>query len=339
MLGFVVSGFGCASTHVSDLDAYREIPMNRVTPYPSQHELENHAFEIVVVEQPAVGLDGATLAMSRVQVQRGLERIAADAGAAIIDRSSRVVEAIGTEGSRSEHEASGTDAISGAGYALAVHFSTYQYSSTWTKPFKYPWQSPDDVAADPGKCNHLAEVAFEVQVIQIGTDDRVEKTFALEHDAEQMNKDIDPACTLAPLNLSVLFETAIDEALGCLKRPLGALLAPRGHVTAHRKTPEADRHIYRISLGSKAGIQPGDTVEIRREPRAMAPRDGESASGRIMSLGRVTDQISADASWIAIDPSKAAGEILEGDVVRPIKREGLLASLTGPNCASILEQR
>jgi hypothetical protein len=47
----------------------------------------------------------------------------------------------------------------------------------------------------------------------------------------------------------------------------------------------------------------------------------------------------AQYSWAAIDPSKAEGEILDGDVVRPLEDESLLSSLSGPNCGSILEER
>jgi len=336
-LGLV--GFGCASSSVSDLDAYDKIPMNRVVPYPSKPELRKRAFEIVIVDRPSVGIDDATLQTPRAQVRRELEAIAAKSGAAIIDRSLGALRAIQTEGVLSELDGREADAVRGADFALATRFSTYRYSSTWEKPFKFLWQSEDDVAGKPGTCDHLVEVGLDVQVIEIGTNDRVEKTFALEHSAEQSNKDLDSACTIAPVTLSVLFETALDEALSCLHLPLGSTLAPRGHVMAHRKAPESERHIYRVSLGSAQGIQQGDTVEIRREQRSTSPSGEESRSERVLALGRVTDQVTAQSAWIAVDPSKAASEILEGDVVRPIEMEGLLDSLSGPNCAAILEER
>jgi hypothetical protein len=175
-------------------------------------------------------------------------------------------------------------------------------------------------------------------VIQIGMNDRVEKTFAFEHSNERTTEGLDSACAVAPATLSVLYETALDEALSCLDLPLGRLLSPRGHISAHRKAPEAERHIFRVSLGSAQGIQQGDTVEIRREQRTMSPSGVELRTERVISLGRVTDQITPQASWIAIDLSKVPGEILEGDVVRPVEKESLLASLSGPNCDSILKE-
>jgi hypothetical protein len=71
----------------------------------------------------------------------------------------------------------------------------------------------------------------------------------------------------------------------------------------------------------------------------MSPSGEESRSERVIVLGRVTDQVSAQASWVAVDPSKATTEIFEGDVVRPLESEGLLDSLSGPNCGAILEER
>ena len=339
MLGFVLVGSGCVSSRVSNLDAYQEIPMNRVVPYPAAEEMRKRAFEIILLDRPSAGIDESVLETPRALVRRGLEKIAVQAGASVIDRSLQGLGALRTEGMLSELEGRENEEVTGADFALATRFSTYRYSSTWKKPFKFLWQSEDDVSGKPGTCTHLVEIEVDIQVIEVGTNDHVAKTFALEHQVEQKNKDLDSACTIAPVTLSVLFETALDDALTCLNLPLSARLAPRGHVTAHRKAPEAERHLYRISLGSAQGILPGDTVEIYREQRAMSPSGEESRTERLLSLGRISDQVKGQHSWVAIDPAKATGEILDGDVVRPIEKVGLLASLTGPNCGSILEER
>jgi hypothetical protein len=338
IIGLVLSSFGCASSRVSNLDAYEKIPMNRVVPYPSERELRKRAFDIVVVDRPSAGFDDETLEIPRAQVRRGLERIAAAAGAGVIDRSLQDVSEIRTEAILGEFDGRAADAVTGADYALGTRFATYRYASSWEKPFKFLWESAEDVAAKPGTCSHTVEVEFDVQVIEIGANDRVEKTFALVHSAELTTKDVDSACTISLPTLSVLYETALDEALGCLNFPLGRLLAPRGHVSDHRMAPEVERHIFRVSLGSAQGIQQGDTVEIRREQRTMSPSGEELRTERVLSLGRVTDQIAPQASWVAIDLSNVRGDILDGDVVRPVEEEGLLASLAGPNCASILEE-
>lgn len=337
ILALVVSSLGCATSRVSNLDAYEKIPMSRVIPYPSQKELRKRAFEIVVVDRPSAGFDDKTLEIPRAQLRRGLERIAASAGAGVIDRSLQDVSEIRTEAILSELDDRAADAVTGADYALATRFSVYRYASTWKKPFKFLWESAEDVAAKPGTCSHVAEVEFDVQVIQIGANDRIEETFALEHSAEQTTKDLDSGCTIPAVTLSVLYETALDEALGCLTLPLGQMLSPRGHISAHRKAPAAERHIFRVSLGFNQGIQQGDTVEIRREQRTMSPGGEELRTERLIALGRVTDQITPQASWVAVDLSKVTGEILDGDIVRPVKEESLLASLSGPSCESILE--
>lgn len=323
ILGFVINGLGCASSRVADLDAYQVVPMNRVMPYPTDDELRKRAFNIVVVHRPSTEIDDATLDIPRDQVRRGLEKIALKGGASVIHPSGGDVSA----------------SVAATDFEFVVQFSKYRYASKWNEPYKFPWQSPEDVAAKPGVCHHTVEVGFEVRVVRMGMNERIEKIFVLQHTSEQENKDIDPACTISPVTLSVLFETTVDEALGCLDLPLDEILSPRGHVSAHRKVPEAERHIYRVSLGSEQGIERGDTVEIRREQRSTAPGGQESRSERVIARGRVTDQITAQTSWVAIDPTKATDEILEGDVVRPIEDESLLASLSGPNCRSIVEER
>lgn len=331
--------FGCASGRVSNLDAYEEVPMNRVIPYPSTEELSKRAYEVVIVDRPAIGIDESLLEKPRLQVRRALEGLAAEAGAGVIDRSLQEIGGIRTEGVLGELEGREVEDVSGADFALATRFSKYRYTSEWARPFKFLWQSVEDVSNKPGTCTHKAEVEVDIQLIEIGGNDRVAKTYALEHSAEQKNKDIDPSCTIAPVTLGVLFEKALDEALSCLDLPLGTRLAPRGHLTKHRKAPGADRHIYRISLGSVQGMKRGDKVEIRREQRSTSPSGEEARTERVIGLGEVSDQVMAQASWIAVDPSKATEELLDGDVVRPVMSEGLLSSLSGPACGKILVER
>lgn len=333
------STVGCASGRVKNLDAYEDVPMNRVVPYPSQSELRKRAFEIVIVDRPAVGIDDALLERPRAQVRRALEGIAADAGASVIDRALGKLGALRTEGVLGELEGREAEEVTGADYALATRFSKYQYAAVWKKPFKMPWQSEEEVASKPGTCEHMASVELDIQQIEIGSNDKVTRTFSLDHEAEQTTQDLDPACTLPPVTLEVLFEKALDEALSCLDLPLASALAPRGHLTGHRKAPGADRHIYRITLGSAHGIEPGDEVEIRREQRSVSPSGDETREERVIAKGEVTDQVRAQISWVAIDPSKAAESLLDGDVVRPVFSEGLLSSFSGPDCDEILEVR
>ena len=335
----VAGAIGCASGRVSNLDAYDDMPMNRVVPYPSQEELRKRSFELVIIDRPAVGIDDGLLERPRARVRRALEVLAAGAGAALTDRSLGQLGELGTEGVLGELEGRAIEALTGADYALTTRFSKYQYTGEYSKPFKMPWQSDEEVANKPGTCEHTASIELDVQMIEIESNDEFTKTFSLEHFAEQKTKDLDPACSLPPVTLEVLFEKALDEALSCLDLPLGMALAPRGHLNGHRKAPGADRHIYRITLGSEQGIESGETVEIRREQRSMSPDGEETREERVIATGEVTDQVRAQLSWIAVDPSKAEVSLLDGDVVRPVFAEGLLSSLSGPDCDEILTER
>lgn len=331
IVGSMALGQGCVSSRVSDLEAYQEVPMNQVVPYPSRDEMRKRAFDVVLVDRPGPGIDDATLRAARREVHRALERIATNAGALVIDG--------GREDAGSDGESSGEGRA--ADFALVTRIERIEYSSSWEKPFKFLWQSEADVAQKPGTCTHRVEIQLEIELVRQGDPtrgipDRTERTFELRHAVAQENKDLDPACSIAPVTLGVLLETALDEALSCLDLPLGKRLAPRGHVVAHRKAPEADRHIYRITLGSAQGIEPGNVVEIRREQRSISPEGVETRSERVLALGKVSDQVSAQSSWVAIDPEKATDEILKGDVVRPMRSESLLSSLSGPNCSAIL---
>ena len=330
---------GCANGRVSNIEAYDEIAMNKVVPYPDAADLRKRAYELIVLDRPVVGIDASTLVKPRAQARRALERVAAEAGAAVIDRSLSQLGELRTEGVFGELEGRETEDSTVADFTLITRFSKYQYSSEWKKPFRLLWQSDTDVAGRLGTCIHRAEVEVDIQLSEVGSNDKNTKTYALEHSSQQKNKDLDPACTIAPVTLGVLFEKALDEALSCLSIPLGSKLLPRGHLTGHRKAPGTERHIYRVSLGSSQGIKPGNHIEVRREQRSMSPDGEEVREERVIAKGVVTDHVRAQQSWVALDPTKATDILLKGDVVRPFLSNGLLASLSGPDCDSILAER
>ena len=55
-----------------------------------------------------------------------------------------------------------------ADIALSTRFSAYGYSVEWEKPFKFLWQSEEDIAEKPGTCTHRVELELDVQLIRIG---------------------------------------------------------------------------------------------------------------------------------------------------------------------------
>jgi hypothetical protein len=334
----LVNAFGCATGRVSNLDAYDKIKMNRVVPYPSKDDMRKRAFEVIIVDLPAVGIKESLLDRPRAQVRRALEDIGTEAGATIIDRSLEQFGGNRTEGVLGEVEGRVGEEVPRADYVLATRFSNYRSIAVWKRPFKFLWQTVDDVSDKPGTCTHTAEVEVDIQVIKIGSNDRVKQTYSLQHAVTKNNKDLDPACMISPVTLGVLFERALDEGLSCLNVPLGTLLSPRGHVRKHRKAADADRHIYRISLGTAQGMKKGDQVEILRAQRSMSPVGEGILLERVIGVGEVTDLVRAQVAWIVADPTQAVDEILDGDVVRPLLSEGLLKSLTGPNCAAILTE-
>jgi hypothetical protein len=353
----------CATGRVSNLDAYDDVPMNRVVPYPSDAELSQRAHSVLVEDRPATDIDESLLEEPRAQVRRALERLVADVGARLVEPSASGTgagsggaewsdeggrpddaewpdEGAGSDdGGGVESEAWAGEGRGGADRILATRFTTYRYGAEWKKPFKMLWQTEEDIAGKPGTCTHRVEIGLDVELLDAGGGGAPTRTWTLEHSAVQKNKDLDPACTIASVTLSLLFETALDEALGCLDIPLGSQLLPRGHLTAHRKAPGAERHIYRVTLGSDQGLEPGDPVEIRREQRSTSPMGEEVREERVIAEGLVADLVQRDSSWIAIDPAKATEPLLDGDVVRPVLVDGLLASLSGPDCDSILTER
>ncbi len=330
---------GCAKPSVSDLDAYQVVPMDRVVPYPAEEERAKRVLEVVVVDRPADGLDEASLLESRAQLRTGLEKIVAFYGAAVVARSQPGFEGVRTDRPGMTFDGIEPELVTGGDHAVSARFTTHRHQSVYAKPLKMPWQSEADVAEKPGTCTHTAQVAFDVQLVEKTWEDLLQRSYLLTHRAEQENKDLDQACTIAPVTVATLFETAIAEALGCLELPLGTRISPRGHVLAHRKSREGESHIYQVSLGAEQGVDPGEPIEIRRVERSENADGREVRTEKVIATGVATDQITAQASWIAVNPDDVRAPILEGDVVRRHFQKDLIENLTGPSCKQILTER
>lgn len=329
----------CAKPVVSDLDAYQVVPMDRAVPFPSDEELALRVFEVVVVDRPAEGIDEQVLRKARSQVRVGLEKIAASYGAAVGDRSTPGFEGVRSDRPDPRFEGVDVTAVSSRDYSISTRFTTFRHAAVWSKPTKLPWQSEADLAKKPGSCTHTAEVAFDVAIFEKGWEDKLAHTYLLTHKAKQENNDLDQACTIAPVTVDTLFETAIAEALGCIELPLGNRVAPRGHVLAHRQSRDGVSQIYQVSLGADQGVDSGEPLEIRRVEITKAADDSEIRSERVIAKGAATDQISAQDSWIAVNADDVKSPIREGDVVRRYFQRDLIANLSGPNCKLILSER
>ncbi len=315
---------GCAPGRVSNLDAYAPLPMNRVAPYPSEEERLDRARSVLIEALPSLDLDDSLLVDAREQVRRQLERLAADVGAEVTDAVS-VTE-----------EGAGGVTVSDSDFVLSTRFSTYRYTTEWKAPLRLLWQSEEDIEAKPGTCTHRVEIGLDVELIERSKDGDGLTGWKLAHVSERKNQELDPACIMSSAALGLLFETALEEALRCLDVPLGELLLPRGHLMAHRKAQGGERHLFEISLGREQGIEPGEAVEIRREQHLTSPTGAALREERVIAGGIVTDLVLAQSAWIATDPGKASEPLLQGDVVRPVLKDGLLASLSGPRCSSIV---
>lgn len=338
-LALAAFGSGCAKPDVSDLAAYEIVPMGKTVPQPSEEERSKRVFEVAVVDRPSEGLDEERLRKPRTQVRHGLEKIAASHGAAVIEPSEPGDEALRTDLSTSPFPGLEVETIRAGDYSISARFSNHHHAAKWTKPAKLPWQSDEEVAKKPGTCTHTAEIAFDVVVAEKAWEDVVRRTYLLNHRASQENKDLDQACTISPVTVDTLFETAIEEALACLEIPLGSRISPRGHVLAHRKAKEGETHIYQVSLGTEQGVDPEEPLEIRRVEYSRDADGAEVRTETVIATGIATHQITAQDTWVAIALDDVKKEILEGDVVKRVFSRGLLNDLTGPDCKKIVAER
>jgi hypothetical protein len=325
---------------VSDLEGFDVIAMNRVVPYPTPAELVERGFEVVIVQGNSGDLEAAVVDEPWGWASTRLREMAEAAGAAVLDDivlDDGVLDEEGSSAANAKQGAAAWDAV--VNYVLTIRFEVYEESSSWKPPLQFLWESTDDVAFRPGTCTNRAVVQYRVDVIEADADAGLVESFRLRHGTELETKNVDQTCELDPAVESGLFETAMLDSIGCLRKPIDRLLAPRGHVQAHRRSRESGQDLYLISLGRLQGMQVGESVEIRREQHAVKPSGEVQRTERVIARGVVTDKLDEESAWVALDRTGTQEEILQGDVISPVLRDGLLRSLTGPNCSEILEVR
>ncbi|MBW2497053.1 MAG: hypothetical protein JRF61_07235 [Deltaproteobacteria bacterium] len=326
----------CGRSHVANLEGFDELPLNRVVPYPSAEERRIRAHAIRIVEGRSAEIDEELLAEAQRRVQRRLEGIAEEAGALVIDEPAEE----DTAAERTARKRRGRRALQKPDLEVSTRFAKHHHFALWRPPIKLPWQTDEEVAGRSGICTHVVEIELELTLVGIDREQEFPtRIFVLTHSSERKAKQLESSCPIESVALGLVFEKAIDEAMSCLELPLGTLLLPRGHVLGHRLEPEAERHVYRISLGREQGIEVGERVEILREQRAVRPSGEQARFERLLATGVVTSEIREEEAWVAAEPGMGADEILKGDVVRPILEQGLLSSLSGPQCGRILEER
>ena len=79
--GMLIGTVGCVSTQVDDLDGFEPIPMSRVVPYPTQDELGERGFEVVIVQGNSGDLDAGVLEEPWNWTRQKLTEMAEAAGA------------------------------------------------------------------------------------------------------------------------------------------------------------------------------------------------------------------------------------------------------------------
>lgn len=95
---------------------------------------------------------------------------------------------------------------------------------------------------------------------------------------------------------------------------LANVFAPKGYIIGRRSNAKAS--IFRISMGSGQGVQPGVPVVIAREQENENPISGQKTIDLIdVVVGKVSDQVMPNESWVVPDDEDKAKKVNLGDRV------------------------
>jgi hypothetical protein len=323
----------CAGNQIGSPKDYDAVELNRVYPYPSPEELGRQKTEVVLASHYTTELPARIVGESMTAVQQYLLRTLAEAGARVIDRSLDDLKAVRRDmtraykARRSRYEAD---------RALISRISRYEHSAHYEPPSGL-FKSDEELAAEPGTCTHVGEIAVDIKALAIPTDETAQATFTLHNRVEFEQPDHDEECPIEDARRVALLEEALSEALPCLGVPIKNQFAPRGYIEEHRKSHAGDVNIFKTSLGSRNGAREGLELSIFRVQYMTTAEGHQDREERRIGHAVISDQIGPDHSWVLIDVGNLEQKVLAGDMVRAVYQDSFTAGLGIGKCSDMLE--
>jgi hypothetical protein len=141
---------------------------------------------------------------------------------------------------------------------------------------------------------------------------RLVESIELEGNAQLSEQPYDLRQQAAP----GLTQAATQKAVEAKSEELRNEFTPRGYITAARSNGKES--IFKITMGKRAGVKPGNPVEIYtlRAGEVDLRTKKPSVEEVLIVKGKVSEQIGDSDAWITVDDAKAGAQIRRGDIVK-----------------------
>ncbi len=316
--GVLLAGFllHACSTTVTDVGAYREVPMADAEVMPTPEQVRAGRTKVVVLDVDDQSVRGRFPDAGLLKARK-LEEVLSEGGTEVVDRSlaSRLRQELSLAEVRGESQNvyTGPDV---AHFAIRGFLTDVGASSRYT--------SPSEVCDKKGKCTYIkATCAYSgnasggIRVYELPSLRQV-ANFNLKGSTYSSEGGY---CRNDFNTLGAVMRGAVEDAVYDNRVELKNLFAPKGYVSEKRILDR--RVIFKVMLGRSSGVNPGDRVTFftlrKKENRLTKKLEYEEQT---LTTGVVSDKVADELAWVLPDDLPKAEQIRLGDYARVQYRKG-----------------
>jgi hypothetical protein len=300
---------GCASSKISNLDAYQKTPLQQTENMPSKAALSGAKSRVIVFGLEDKKWPGAGEEVS----DKVSKELNATNNVVIVDRA--LAAKLGQEIQLAENKGpTGYKGQDVADFAITGKITAGGAGIKYTASSSYKDKN-GETHYIPATCTTSGNAAFSIKIVQLPSLDVIktldeEATASSTQDADSGN-----CVRLEQAAANGIVSAAIANAVQKGHTDLQNQFAPAGYITERRQLEKSN--IFKTTLGETGGAKEGLPVMIVRAVSEKNPLTGLTTTEQVtIANGVISDQIGASFSFMIIAEADKANKILLGDKVQ-----------------------
>jgi PBP1b-binding outer membrane lipoprotein LpoB len=316
----------CSATKISDFTKYQKQFIGKTDFLPTQEAMEGKSPKIVVFALDENENQTAKQAQLGNAIANNIENVLSkNRLAELVDR--KAAEKLQKEISLAEMNKTGSyKGPKVAEYAISGAISNADFINKYSSGSTYVDPKTLNVITIPPKFTYSSSVSGNLKIYELPSLTVVESIEFAGKKSRSENVQQKGGLSLGGLQIGGeqtrgndrddgLVRKAGEDAIDEIKVAIKNALAKKGYILEKRSYE--NKSIFKITLGSLDGIHQGDKLEVIGQYETENAISGKSEiERRIITTGKISDQIDPKTSWIIIDDKEKINSIRLGDAIK-----------------------
>lgn len=311
---------GCFSTTIANPDKYIFVSMDNAAVLPTNAQLENRPYKVVVFDVNDKNLALAREAESGSTATRELVKQIRKSNTVIVSKT-------GLDGLKNAIDVQRTDytAPAGVDYAVTGNITVAKYTKEYEK-VRYTTDKNGKVHVTEPYCAHGTLLQGTIGIYDVKTM-RLAHSFAISsgsHKSVKKTVNQSHSCQSLPRKeITTFLWSNGASAVGREDVQLMNFFRPKGYVLERRA--KGDENIFKISIGKSNGVVADQdavfyTADENKDPVTGAVTYVQNEIGE----GTVSDKVHEKHSWVLIKDKELASKIKLGSVVKVVYEKSFM---------------